>query len=38
MKEKLIDSFIPIKEALGKLFAEAVHKAVPPIVEPFAVC
>ena len=38
LKEKMMESFTPIKEALGKLFAEAVHKAVPPIVEPFAVC
>jgi len=37
LKEKMMDAFTPIKEALGKLFAEAVHKAVPPIVEPFAV-
>ena len=36
LKEKMLDSFVPIKEALGKVFASAVHKIVPPIVEPFS--
>jgi len=36
LKEKMLDSFVPIKEALGKLFAAGVHKIVPPIVEPFS--
>ena len=36
LKDKMMDSFAPIKENIGKLFAAAIHKIVPPIVEPFA--
>ena len=36
LKDKMLESFTPIKDALGKLFSEAVHKAVPPIIEPFS--
>lgn len=36
LKDKMMDSFTPIKEALGKLFADAIHKIVPPIIEPFS--
>ena len=36
LKEKMIGSFEPIKEAIGKVFTSGVHMVVPPIVEPFS--
>ena len=36
IKNKMMSSFEPIREAIGKLFSVAVHKVVPPIIGPFA--
>ena len=36
IKSKMMSSFEPIRDAIGKLFSVAVHKVVPPIIGPFA--
>ena len=36
LKDKMVEAFNPIKEAIGKVFAAGIHQVVPPIVEPFS--
>ena len=36
IKDKMMDAFEPIKNAIGKLFEAALHKILPPILEPFS--
>jgi len=36
LKEKMADSFIPIKDSISKLLGLAVPQIVPPIIKPFS--